>query len=96
MELNKEKRAAEIQDSIRQILFWEWDPIGIADEECPEDEYDAYIAPVYRILTGTRSENDLVKYLQTTAWKTIGVSGPDSEMLRVVAKKLLLLDVSLG
>ena len=40
--------AAEIQDSIRQILFRDWDPIGVSnDDEWPDDEYDSYIAPVY-------------------------------------------------
>lgn len=95
MELSKEKQALEIQDSIRQILFWDWDPIGIAGEEWPKDEYDSYIAPVYRILIGTRSENELIHYLHTTASETIGVSSEDPETLRGVAKKLLLLDVDL-
>ncbi|MBK8465092.1 MAG: hypothetical protein IPL32_04605 [Chloracidobacterium sp.] len=93
--MSKEKQALEIQDSIRQILFWDWDPIGIADEELPDDEYDSYIAPVFRILIGTRSENDLINFLHTTAHETIGLSGGDPEMLRGVAKKLLLLDVGL-
>lgn len=93
--MSKEKQALEVQDSIRQILFWEWDPVGIADEEWPEDEYDAYIGPVYRILSSTRSEPDLIDYLQTTARETMGVSGGDPMVLQGIAKKLLLLNVGL-
>ena len=93
--MNREKQALEIQDSIRQILFWEWDPIGIADEEWPEDEYDAYIAPVYRILVSSRSEDDLIEYLQKTARVTIGMPSGNPVELRGVAKKLLLLNVGL-
>jgi len=37
---SKEKRVAEIQDSIRQILYREWDPIGVSGST-PEDEYDS-------------------------------------------------------
>ena len=34
----REKRAAEIQDAIRQVLYREWDPIGVCGAE-PDDEY---------------------------------------------------------
>jgi hypothetical protein len=36
----REKRAAEIQDSIRQVLRHDWNPIGFGDV-LPEDEYTA-------------------------------------------------------
>lgn len=89
-------RARQIQDSIRQILFQDWDPIGVsADPEWPEDEYDSYIAPVYRILCGSRKEDELVDYLFQTEKQTIGVWCENAEMLRPVAKKLLELDVDI-
>ena len=70
---SKEKRVAEIQDSIRQILYREWDPIGVSGS-APEDEYDSYIGPVYRILSGSRSEQELIDFLFRTERDTIGVS----------------------
>lgn len=94
MELNRRKRAAEIQDSIRQILFREWDPIGVGEfKDWPEDEYDAYIAPIYKILNGSRSENDIIDYLYMTEKNHIGVWCKDPEGLRPVARKLLGLDI---
>jgi len=92
--LNRELRAAEIQDSIRQVLFRDWDPIGVADEGL-DHEYDSYIAPVYRILVGSRSEDEIINYLYTTERNTIGVWCENPEMLRPIAKKLLMLGVSL-
>jgi hypothetical protein len=92
----RDKRAAEIQDSIRQILFRDWNPIGVSD--LPPDEYDAYIAPVYRILAGSRSEQELVEFLFRTARDTIGVACETDEhfeQLRPVARRLLELDVRL-
>ncbi len=59
---SRETRAAKIQDSIRQILYHDWDLIGVSGS-APEDEYDGYIAPVYRILVGSRSEQELCEYL---------------------------------
>lgn len=90
----KAKRAAEVQDSIRQVLYRDWNPMGLPD--LPGDEYDGYIAPVYRILAGSRSEQDLMDYLFRTARDTIGVACETAEhfeQLRPVARKLLELDV---
>jgi hypothetical protein len=97
MSNTRDRRAAEIQDSIRQVLYHEWDPIGVAGS-APEDEYDAYIAPVYRILVGSRSEQELVEFLFRTARDTIGVASDTAEHLelgRPIARRLLELDVRL-
>jgi hypothetical protein len=94
---SRDKRAAEIQDSIRQILYHEWDPIGVAGA-APADEYDSYIAPVYRILAGSRSEQELVEFLFRTARDTIGMARDTDEhfeLQRPVARRLLELDVRL-
>jgi hypothetical protein len=83
-----------IQDSIRQILSCEWDPLGLCDYG-PKDEYDSYIAPVYRILVGSRSEGELIDFLHLTESETIGMPGGQRKALREVARKLLALDVRL-
>ncbi len=44
---SKKEKAAEIQESIRQILFYDWDLIGINDFG-PDDEYDSYVGSIYR------------------------------------------------
>ena len=59
---SRESRAAKIQDSIRQVFRHDWNPIGFGDV-LPEDEYDSYIAPVYRILAGSRSEQEIIECL---------------------------------
>jgi hypothetical protein len=82
----RDKRAAEIQDSIRQILYHDWNPIGFAGL-LPEDEYDSYIGPVYRILAGSRSEAELIDFLR---WPPVS-----DEKLQTVARKLLALNVKL-
>ncbi len=90
----REKRAAEIQDAIRQVLYHDWNPIGFGDA-LPADEYDSYIAPVYRILVGSRSEQELIEYLFRTERDTIGCACESPELLRPVARRLLELDVRL-
>jgi hypothetical protein len=81
-----------IEDSIRQILLHDWRPIAF---EVPSDEYDAYIPPIYRILVGSRSEDELTKYLFATTRDTIGACDDTVEhfeLCRPVARKLLELD----
>lgn len=95
MKDSRDKSAAGIQGSIRKILLDDWNPIGFP---VPEDEYDAYISPVYRILVGSRSEQELCDFLFRTARDTIGIA-EDSvehfELGRLIAQKLLELDVRL-
>jgi len=95
MEESREKRAAEIRDSIRQVLFRDWDPIGVNSNLKLADEYDSYIAPIYRILTESRSEDDLIGFLFRTEHDQIGTRCESPEQLRPVARKLMALDVNL-
>ena len=89
----REQRAAKIQDSIRQILYHDWSPIPVPD--LPKDEYDSYIAPVYRILAGSRSEQELIECLSRMQRDILGMPCGSPEQWRPVAHKLLELDVRL-
>lgn len=91
--LTKKERALEVQGAIRKILFFDWDPTGVSELGGLDDEYDAYIAPVYRILVSTRSEDDIVKRLYQFERDSMGIPRADPTTLRAVAKKLLELDV---
>jgi hypothetical protein len=88
------RRAEEIQESIRGVLYERWDPIGICGE-WPRNEYDAYIGGVYRILAGSRSESDLLNYLFHAETKAMGFPPPPLENLQPVVRELLKLNVAL-
>ena len=90
----REKRAAAIQGAIRQILYRDWDPIGVCGA-APEDEYDSYIGGVYRILASSRSEEALVQFLRGAFEDLLGSDPAASQRLRSVAQKLLEVDVRL-
>jgi hypothetical protein len=91
---SRETRAAKIQDSIRQILRHDWKPISFGDL-LPEEEYDSYIAPVYRILAGSRSEQEIIECLFRLERDVIGSPCESAEQLRPIASRLLKLDVRL-
>jgi hypothetical protein len=89
----KKRRAAEIQDAIRAVLFNDWDPIGVSDDPRLRGEYDSYIAPIYHILTGSRSEQKLVDCLHGAERDSMGLSGGSTEHLQRIAQTLLALNV---
>lgn len=91
---SERRRGVEIQDAIRKVLFTQWDPISIRDEGLL-DEYDAYIAPLFRILVTTRDENQLIDTLQRIERDEIGMTPSDAAFLKPVANALLDLKVTL-
>jgi hypothetical protein len=93
MKDSRATQAAKIQVSIREILYRDWNPIGLHD--LPNDEYDGYIAPVYRILAGSRSEQELIECLFRIKRDILGMPCESPEQLRPVARKLLEIDMRL-
>lgn len=90
----KKNLGLEIQASIRNVLFTEWDPLSLEDERL-SDEYDAYIAPVYRILVTSRDREQLIDTLIRIERDELGIAFSDSDKLRSVADSLLELKVTL-
>lgn len=92
---DRNQRAREVQESIRQVLLQDWDPIGINDVPEAQDEYDSYVGGVYRLLTSGASEDAIIKHLDKIGSDTMGMPVANREGLRGVARKLIKLNVSL-
>lgn len=90
----KENRGLEIRAAIRNVLFTQWDPTSIRNGGSV-DEYDAYIAPLYRIMVTTRDEGQLVNALQRIERDGLGIEASDASRLWPVARALLSLNVRL-
>ena len=88
----KAARAREIQDGIRQVLYHQWNPIGISG--LPADEYDSYIGGVYRLLACGASIEQLVEHL-TAVEREYFSQEPNMEHLLMTAEDLRKIDVSL-
>jgi hypothetical protein len=89
----RSKKAIEIQESIRHILFYDWDPIGINDS-FPDDEYNSYVGGIYRLLASGASEFQIIERLYQLETISMGLDG-NWERLKNVAEKLMKLNVSL-
>ncbi len=89
----RSRKAIEIQESIRHILFYDWDPIGINDS-APDNEYDSYVGGIYRLLASCVSEYQIIEHLRQLEIVKMEVSS-NREKLKDVAEKLMKLNVSL-
>jgi hypothetical protein len=92
---SKEDRAQEIQRQIAEVLRRNWDPIGVRDEPPAQDEYDAYVGGVYRLLATGASARQIAEHLARVEAETLGFHDTNPEMLVPLAKKLLKLNVRL-
>ena len=90
-----ERRAREIQDSIREVLIRDWDPIGVQDVPEAQDEYDGYIGGVYRLLASSASEDAIAMHLASVERDAMGLF-TTAEALLPVARRLRQLDVRLS
>lgn len=75
--------------AINTILWRDWDPIGCG---VPEDEYESYVWPVYKLLIDGAPRETIAGYLRETADEVITVSVPENR-LQLVVDKLIALGV---
>jgi hypothetical protein len=78
----------QIKKYIRNILRYEWDPIGVKDIAEAEDEYDGYAEEVYHKLAGDASSSDILKYLLWAEDEHMGLVA-DHDRANAVTDKIL-------
>jgi hypothetical protein len=78
--------------AINAILWRDWDPIGCG---VPEDEYESYIWPVYKLLIDGAPREAIAGYLREIADRAITVTVPENR-LQLVVDKLMALGVKSG
>ena len=70
-----------------EILFREWDPIGVNGNELCRDEYDSYAGTICRWLREGVDEYKLASHLSELQRVSMGISS-DEEANRKIAKCL--------
>jgi hypothetical protein len=95
MTSSEQQPVRAIQESIRDILLRDWDPIGINDVPEAQDEYDSYVGGIYRLLASNCSTEQMVDHLAQIESQTMELGTPHCERLTQIANQLLQLDVSL-
>ena len=62
----RDPKLAKVWRGVDEILWNEWDPIGVNDSGHPNcrDEYTSYIAGIYQLLENGAGESQIAKHLQ--------------------------------
>lgn len=82
------KRDTKVETrKIAQILWRDWDPIGCG---VPEDEYDIFVWPVYKLLIEDKPRAEIEAYLRWAADQAVAVSVPEERLRRVVGELMAL------
>ena len=72
-DLNKKEK--ELYKRVARILWKDWDPIGVYNEEDEwDDEYDGYVRSIFNLLIEGRDEYKISSYLTRLASENMGLS----------------------
>jgi hypothetical protein len=62
---------------VREVLWRDWDPIGVNTSDCPKDEYDPHADRVYvMLMVERRSADEVEAYLYDVATQRLGLGKP--------------------
>jgi hypothetical protein len=81
-------RSRRYHDGIRRILLREWDPIGVADVQEAQDEYDSYVGRIHGILIRHEPRRKLVDHLWWIETDNMGLAG-NRQRTEAIADRLL-------
>jgi hypothetical protein len=73
--------------AINTILWQDWDPIGCG---VPEDEYESYVWPIYKLLIDGAPPEEVAEELRYIADTYITLSVPEPRLQTVVDKLIAL------
>ena len=69
---------------VSEVLYYVWDPIGVADFPGPRDEYDAYVAQVLELLQSGVETAAVANELEALAHDKMGLS---SDIVRAKSER---------
>ena len=58
---------------IDNLLWEDWDPIGVNDHESARDEYQSYLPQVFRLVNEGAKISEIADYLDTIVTESIGL-----------------------
>ena len=82
-------KSSDLLPVVSDILFREWDPIGVNYNELCRDEYDGYVPGLVHLLLSGANECKLALWLRQVQSDSMGMSVIDEELHRRVARRLL-------
>jgi hypothetical protein len=81
----------ELLQSVKEVLFLKWDPIGLNSNPARSDEYDSYAIGIVRLLQAEADEYKIAEHLRSLQRVSMGMSSTNEERDRGIARRLISL-----
>ena len=81
---------------IDEILFRDWDPIGVSEFEEARDEYQGYLPQVFKLALDNESPDAIAEYLTLVATERMGMSAAKEYDLKIANLVLMAKKECLG
>ncbi|MFT6100350.1 MAG: hypothetical protein ACJAYF_002904 [Arenicella sp.] len=68
---------------IDEVLFYQWDPIGISKSAWARDEYQVYLDVIFDLVLNNDTATEVAEYLNTVSTQTMSLNSAaehDSEV----------------
>lgn len=78
----------ELKCRVDEILYYIWDPIGVAAEPSTRDEYSRYVPELLALLESDATADQIARYLNDIATGKMGLRPNDKHSLGIA--RLLL------
>ena len=79
----------KLLEGVRDLLFHEWDPIGVNDNLLCREEYDSYAATIARFLREGADENKILAHLTHLQRVSMGLLQIDQTRDLQVTRQLI-------
>ena len=76
----------ELYRFIDEILFTEWDPIGVSDIPEARDEYHAFLPQVFKKVINGESAQNIAKLLRNIESKELALLGANTNCKKIAEK----------
>ena len=83
------RRDERLRYVVHDILFREWDPIGVNDNELTNDEYESYVPKIAQMVDAGIDTTRLAEHLDYLRRIAMGLSHPDIDADARVAHRLI-------
>lgn len=83
------EKASRLQSLVAEILFREWDPIGVNNCESCRDEYDRYVPTIVSWLLNGIDQFKLASHLSEIQRVSMGMLAIDEDRHLRVAQRLI-------
>jgi hypothetical protein len=79
----------ELWQAVKEVLWREWDPIGISSSSAWDDEYNSYVNTIVRLLQAGADEYKMTEHLDNLRRVNMGLSSANEERDCHIARRLI-------